>query len=100
MSLFKHTRMAALNGFGHEVARRPDVWERRPTLSPSCSWNYNRECVLVRRRSFGHVFARLVAMSQDSSLQASNQDSFGFLPWITVLVTALVVVFACLIATR
>ncbi len=33
-------------------------------------------------------------------MNSTTKDSFGFLPWVTVLLTALVVLIACLVATR
>ena len=34
------------------------------------------------------------------STRASSEESFGLLPWITFLLTALVALFACLVAAR
>ncbi len=32
--------------------------------------------------------------------RVSDEQSFGFLPWITVLLTAVAVLFACIVAIR
>jgi hypothetical protein len=50
--------------------------------------------------SFGYAFAQAFALEEDIKMNSSTKDSFGFLPWVTVLLTALVVLIACLIATR
>jgi hypothetical protein len=39
-------------------------------------------------------------MKETISPRPSGDESFGLLPWITVLLTALVVLFACLVAVR
>jgi len=39
-------------------------------------------------------------MKEDISPRASADEPFGLLPWITVLLSALVVLVACLVAVR
>jgi hypothetical protein len=39
-------------------------------------------------------------MKEDIGPRASTEESFGLLPWITFLLSALVVLVACLIAVR
>jgi hypothetical protein len=39
-------------------------------------------------------------MKKVMSMRATPGESFGVLPWVTFLLTALVVLIACLIATR
>jgi hypothetical protein len=39
-------------------------------------------------------------MKEDIGTRASSEESFGFLPWITFLLTTLFVLAACLVATR
>jgi hypothetical protein len=49
---------------------------------------------------FGPQFAHPFPVKEDIGVRASSDESFGFLPWITILLTALVVLIACLVATR
>jgi hypothetical protein len=39
-------------------------------------------------------------MKEDISARSTSDESFGLLPWITILLTAAVVLFAWMIATR
>jgi hypothetical protein len=36
---------------------------------------------------------------EDKIMRGTATDSFGFLPWVTILLTALVVIAACYFAT-
>jgi len=43
---------------------------------------------------FGYSFASIIAV-EDKTMRGAATDSFGFLPWVTILLTALVVLAAC-----
>lgn len=49
---------------------------------------------------FGRSVALTIAMKPEASIGTTDHDSFGVLPWITILLTALVCAIACLIAAR
>jgi hypothetical protein len=36
---------------------------------------------------------------EDKTMRGTTSDSFGFLPWVTILLTALVVLAACYFST-
>jgi hypothetical protein len=51
------------------------------------------------RPRFGRQFAQSTA-EEDTAMRHTNDQSFGVLPWVSVLLTALVVLIAYVIATR
>lgn len=55
---------------------------------------------MVAGRIFGRSVAHSLAMKPEASAGATDHESFGLLPWITILLTALAVAIACLLATR
>jgi hypothetical protein len=48
--------------------------------------------------AFGNSHAPNIAV-EDKTMRGAASDSFGFLPWVTILLTALVVLAACYFAT-
>jgi hypothetical protein len=52
----------------------------------------------VPHAPFGYSFAHKIAV-EDKTMRGTASDSFGFLPWVTILLTALVILAACYISS-
>ncbi|HTC63210.1 MAG TPA: hypothetical protein VK709_10240 [Candidatus Saccharimonadales bacterium] len=48
--------------------------------------------------AFGYSFAHKMSV-EDKTMRGATSDSFGFLPWVTILLTALVILAACYISS-
>jgi len=48
--------------------------------------------------AFGCTFAHKFNV-EDKTMRGTSSDSFGFLPWVTILLTALVILAACYITS-